>query len=191
MNKTNVNSGVRWVILILAAISLTGVARSEESTAASADDPTNVPEDAGLNDLLNSSGPPVVEELVVLGSKTTIQLRTELTQLDDEIFSLYNTLNSNDELDMICKKETRVGSQIKHRVCKSVHHREIESEAGSAILEGDDESAYVATLRLGSNHYAQVRSKMAQLMSENHELSVAIQKRAVLRQAIEDSKSKD
>ncbi len=130
----------------------------------------------------------VIDEVTVVERKSVSLLRFELAKADDRVFSLYNALNSNDSLDMICKKETRIGSQIKYRVCKSSYHRQIESESGSEFLEGGDIST---SARAPAGHYDKVRSNMARLMAEHSELLRAVHRRAILRKKISDQKEKD
>jgi molybdenum-dependent DNA-binding transcriptional regulator ModE len=59
-----------------------------------------------------------IEEIVVYGSKTLLQLRLDLYLAEEVVFELFNSLNSNDEFDIHCDKETTVGSRLQHRVCK-------------------------------------------------------------------------
>ena len=129
--------------------------------------------------------PSVIDEVIVVERKNVSQLRAELAKADDRLFSLYNTLNTNDSLDMICKKETRIGSQIKHRVCKSSYHRQLESESGSDVLEGGGVST---SDRVPAGHYDKVRSNMATLMSKNPELVQVFYERAILRKRIAEQK---
>ncbi|MCH9695646.1 MAG: hypothetical protein K0U72_14120 [Gammaproteobacteria bacterium] len=127
-----------------------------------------------------------VDEIIVVEKKSIGQLRIALNRADDRVFALYNERNTNDSLDMICKKETRIGSQIKYRVCKSSLHRQTESEIASDALEG----AEVSTAGVPAGHYGKVRANMAKLMSEHPELAKAVLRRAELRLAIAEQKSK-
>jgi hypothetical protein len=126
-----------------------------------------------------------IDEVIVVEQKNVSQLRTELKKADDQLFSLYNTLNTDDSLDMICKKQTRIGSQIKYRVCKSSYHRQLEGESGSEFLEDGDASASAGP---PAGHYAKVRENMSRLMTENPDLQKAFYKRAILRKKIAEQK---
>lgn len=130
----------------------------------------------------------VIDEVTVVERKSVSRLRFELAKADDRVFSLYNDLNSNDSLDMICKKETRIGSQIKYRVCKSSYHRQIESESGSDFLGWGD---LPTSASAPAGHYDKIRSNMAKLMAEHPELLQAVHRRAILRKKISDQKEKD
>lgn len=120
--------------------------------------------------------------------KPVNQLRAELARADARLFSLYNELNLDDSLDMICKKETRIGSQIKYRVCKTSYHRQMESESASDMLTGD---AVSASSQAPASHYDKVRSNMSKLMADNPELLRAFYERAMLRKRIAEQKEKD
>ncbi|MEM7279495.1 MAG: hypothetical protein AAF385_15385 [Pseudomonadota bacterium] len=126
-----------------------------------------------------------IDEVTVTEKKSVRQLRIALKRADDRVFALYNDLNTDDSLDIICKKETRIESQIKYRVCKTAYHREMESESAQDLLgEGG--------LGLPSNapggHYSNVRSNMKKLMSENPELLRAVYQRSILRKSIAELK---
>lgn len=129
----------------------------------------------------------VIDEITVVEQRNVIQLRVELKKADDRLFSLYNDLNENDSLDIICKNEARTGSQIKHRVCKSAYDREIESEAGSEMLDDGTASTLV---KAPAGHYSKVRANMDRLMNEHPELMQAFYQRAILRHKINELKKK-
>ncbi len=134
---------------------------------------------------LESLGP-IMDEITVVETKRVVQLRKELANADDRLFEIYNTLNTDDSLDMVCKKETRIGSQILNRVCKSAYHREVESESGSDYLSGDGGSS---PYNVSSSHYKKVRANMANLMAEHAELQQAFIERALLRKKIAEAKA--
>ncbi len=128
-----------------------------------------------------------IDEVTVTEKKSVRQLRIALKRADDRVFALYNDLNTDDSLDIICKKEARIESQIKYRVCKSAYHREMESESAHDLLgEGG--------LGLPSNapggHYSIVRSNMKKLMTEHPELLRAVYQRSILRKSIAELKKK-
>lgn len=132
------------------------------------------------------SGKSVIDEVTVVEKKSERQLRIELRRADDHVFELYNDLNPDDSLDMICKKEARIQSQIKYRVCKSAYHREMESEWAHDLLgEGG------LPLRSGvhGGHYNKVRANMQQLMAEHPELLRAVHQRSLLRKSIAELKA--
>jgi len=70
-----------------------------------------------------------IEEIVVYGYKSIVQLHLELYKAEDAVFDLFNSLNSDDEFDIHCYKEAPTGSHIKERVCKTNYFRELIGEA--------------------------------------------------------------
>jgi hypothetical protein len=78
-----------------------------------------------------------IEEVVVYGNKSLVQLRRELYKAEDAVFDLFNSLNSDDEFDIHCYKEAPTGSHIKKRVCKTNYFRDLIGEATrQAFLTG-------------------------------------------------------
>ena len=169
-----------FTILLLAATALADSPESNESVVETPKDPAASKE--------KNADLAFIDEVIVVEQKSIGQLRYELFKADDQVFSLYNDLNTNDSLDMICKKETRIGSQIKYRVCKSSYHRQIESESASDFLEYGDVST---SARAPAGHYDKIRSNMADLMSQHPELLKAVRRRAMLRKKIAEQKEKE
>lgn len=64
-----------------------------------------------------------IEEITVQGRKTTYSLRMEIESLEEEVFGMFNELNSNDEFDVKCTREVYAGSCIPKRVCMTAFLR--------------------------------------------------------------------
>ncbi|MDJ0916352.1 MAG: hypothetical protein QNJ05_01225 [Woeseiaceae bacterium] len=128
-----------------------------------------------------------VEEITVVGEESVPRLRSKLRRLDQEFFRLYNELNTNDELDMICKRETRIGSQMPRTVCRSRLHRERQSEQAQDLL--DEDGSYFAVSRSWrARHYKKVRDNVMRVLGESAELTQMMESRAALRRRIETLK---
>ena len=85
---------------------------------------------------------------------------------------------------MICKRETRIGSQMPRTVCHSRRHRELQSERAQDVFEED--GAYFAVSRSWrSKHYKEVRDNVTRVLAESAELSKMMENRAALRRRIE------
>ena len=147
------------------------------SLAAAADEPPSN-EASPAND---------IEEITVVGDETVPRLRNKLRRIDQEFFSLYNELNANDELDMICKRETRIGSQIPRTVCKSRRHRELQSERAQDVFE-EDGAYFSVSQSWRSKHYKEVRDNVTRVLGESAELTKMMQNRAAVRRRIETLK---
>lgn len=125
-----------------------------------------------------------IDEITVVGDETVPRLRHKLKRLDEEFFRRYNELNDNDEFDMICKRETRLGSQIPRTVCHSRLHRERLSENASDALE-EDGSYFIVSRSWRSQHYRKVRDNVTRVLEQSPELSQMMSNRAEIRRRIE------
>ncbi len=77
-----------------------------------------------------------IEEIVVYGNKSLVQLRLEYYKTEDVVFEVFNSLNSDDEFDIHCYKEAPTGSRIKKRVCKTNYVRDLTAEATRRWRQG-------------------------------------------------------
>ncbi|MEM9688533.1 MAG: hypothetical protein AAF917_03560 [Pseudomonadota bacterium] len=117
--------------------------------------------------------PPVgdepVDEVTVYAEETITVLRRKLRVVDERFFSRYNDINTNDDFDMVCKRETRIGSQIPRQVCRSRLHRARLSEAAEDVL---DEGVSMGEDSIGwtRQHYRAVREDIGKLMKQDAEL---------------------
>ena len=57
-----------------------------------------------------------IDEITVMGARSLAMMRAEVIEAEDVIYDLFNELNDDDGYDIICKKETQLGSQIPKRV---------------------------------------------------------------------------
>ena len=58
------------------------------------------------------------EEQVVIEDLTMPQLRAEIEKIQTEFYRVFNTLNENDEFDVVCQKFTPTGSNIPQVGCE-------------------------------------------------------------------------
>lgn len=58
------------------------------------------------------------QEQVVIEDLTVPQLRAEIEKIQTEFYRVFNTLNENDELDIVCQKFTPTGSNIPQVGCE-------------------------------------------------------------------------
>lgn len=111
-----------------------------------------------------------MEELIITGERPTNLLRREMFDTQDQVYEMFNTLNEEDEYDMICHKEARIGSQIKYQVCKPAFMWNAISEASEdALLDASLGIGTMYTLnRAELNGKAEYqRELMARLANEN------------------------
>ena len=58
-----------------------------------------------------------IEEILVTGERTFISLRNEIRREEENLYRIFNELNSHDRFDITCKEERRVFSNIPARNC--------------------------------------------------------------------------
>lgn len=127
----------------------------------------------------------VFDEITVLGVRELGALRAEVTRAEDRAYTLFNELNDDDGYDVICKKETRIGSQIPQRVCQMRIVREARSEAAEDWYE-DGHTARPKLVM--SKHNEIFRQKLARLANENPELLEALRERLALQRKFEKAR---
>lgn len=81
-----------------------------------------------------------IDEIIVYGSKSLNQLRLEMNRAEEIVFDRFNSLNSDDEYDIHCYKEAKIGSRIKRRICRANYVRHLTSEAISQTVTGQSNS---------------------------------------------------
>lgn len=114
------------------------------------------------------------DEITVMGTRSLGSLRTELVKAEDEVYDLYNVFNDDDDYDIICKRETRIGSQIPRRVCQARLFREAASEAAQEVVDGEILTGPAVNK---SKHNKILREKMRTLAIEHPELLTALRHR--------------
>lgn len=109
----------------------------------------------------------VDEEITVYGDKSRPQIRQEFRAIENRMYTLFNNLNEQNDYDIVCRKETRVGSQIIRRVCKA----RLFFKARSELAEGESTSTLrPSALTNVKRHEAKLREITRELAAENPEL---------------------
>lgn len=62
-----------------------------------------------------------IDDIVVVGKKSTAALRRDIFQSEEDFYALYNRLNDDDEYDVRCFYETPTGTRMKNHVCRAVY----------------------------------------------------------------------
>ena len=139
-------------------------------------------QEADAQDPIGDSTEPV-DEVTVYADETIPRLRAKLRRLDEAFFTRYNDINENDELDMICKRQSKPGSQIVYTICESRLHRELRSEDAMEFLDGD---GTVSRVNAGwkRKHYKKVRANINEVMSGDDKLQGLLKERAEMRAEI-------
>ena len=61
----------------------------------------------------------LIEEIVVLGYKSLIDLKHEMYEAEETLYGIFNSFNSDDDYDIHCYEEAPTGSKLKQRICKT------------------------------------------------------------------------
>ena len=140
------------------------------------------------------SGIPI-EEITIVGEKTLLAMRHQIELEEENLYGMFNELNSSDELDIRCRTLTKRLSHITERICEPVfltnyrieRNRNALTEMRQAwsdegidpviLLNGLDlmESEY--DLRKDSGHkFEQLSEEMLRIALENPEYFATLQR---------------
>ena len=142
-----------------------------------------------------------IEEIIVRGEQTFFSLRMEIESTEEEVFGLFNELNSTDEFDITCTREVYTGSHLPQRVCMSTFLREAIAQntqdyLASNYVIGPGVARRTGMQLAGSQIKGEVSQKsqaleaeMTRLVLENESLFQALQKLTTLVGTLEEKKA--
>jgi hypothetical protein len=78
-----------------------------------------------------------IEEVIVRGSKSLIDLRHEMYRAEEALYDLFNSLNTDDDFDIRCYEEVPTGSKIPQRVCKTNWFRNQHAAETQKMMRGE------------------------------------------------------
>ena len=166
--------------------------------AQQADDAGNATDTASTQ----SSAP--IEEITVVGEKTLLAMRHQIELEEENLYGMFNDLNSSDELDIRCRTMTKRLSHLTERICEPVfltnyrieRNRNALTEIRQAwsdegidpviLLNGLDlmESEY--DLRKDSDHkFEELSEEMLRIALENPEYFATLQRISRLKEEFE------
>ena len=113
------------------------------------------------------------EEIIVYGKKNIVQLRRELYVAEENLFTVFNSLNSTDDFDVECDYVYYLGDRRRHHVCMPRFAKKYEAQGSSAIILANNGFSD----NVGSANWVRVKKKnkllwkeMAALVLEHPEL---------------------
>ncbi|MDG2376806.1 MAG: hypothetical protein P8M18_10715 [Woeseiaceae bacterium] len=121
-----------------------------------------------------------IEEITVYGEKNMIRLRTEFELAQTSLFVLFNAINTNDEFDVECDYERRLGSHRRHHVCTPKFATRQPAHAGSGFLFRNKQTGEVQSV---THRNIQLDKKLWD------EMKLLLEENVQLRQAFLDLKS--
>lgn len=78
----------------------------------------------------------VIEEISVIGERTTYSLRLEIKSAEADVYNLFNELNNNDEFDVTCEEVVYTGSHLPVTTCMAAYLRNEQAFQTQRFLEG-------------------------------------------------------
>jgi hypothetical protein len=120
-------AGVRLATVLTAMLAVAGVAQAASEVQAP-EVPVPVVAPTQAEDQL-------LDEVVVKDTRLW-RFREEMVKTEDKFFALYNELNKNDDFDVHCNTDTRLGTHIQSRVCRIAFYERAQVEAVRDLLGG-------------------------------------------------------
>ena len=126
-----------------------------------------------------------VEEIVVYGERSIIDLRFEVYRAQENLFDVFNELNSTDEFDVKCEYVTRLATgRRKHHVCEPKYLRLHRADAAARQAQVGSDALPQPLSRLQRKTDA-LWAEMAELMVKHPELKEAVDSLASANNAYE------
>ena len=140
-----------------------------------------------------------LEEIIVYGNKSMHSLRQELYMAEENLFAVFNSLNSDDEYDINCDYEVRLASRKRQHVCMPNFAQKNEADAASAFMaelqrlasnsQGTGGASYPIRARARKMEY-QMWKEMAAMVSEHPELREALIRLASANKILESERER-
>ena len=126
-----------------------------------------------------------LEEIIVTAPRSLSSLRAEIDQVQDRAFALFNELNIDNDYDIVCRRETPLGSHIPQRVCRSRYVDRLEAEAGQEFFFGGEFIDPTADIMY---HEDIMKQKLASLAQEHPDFHKALEEFYQLKTAYEEER---
>lgn len=108
------------------------------------------------------------EEPIVIDDLTAPQVRAEIEKIQTEFYRVFNTLNDNDEFDIVCQKFTPTGSNIPQLGCEPNFVSARRGENANDYRLGTDElMTSDALIKELQPEFEQLTAKMNEIAGEN------------------------
>lgn len=128
-----------------------------------------------------------IDEITVYGNKSLRKLRLDLYTAEDNVYAVFNSLNSDDEYDVHCYHEARYGSRITRRVCRANFVSEAIADETRALLRDQPEIPAWATIQQKNKL---LREKVEALVIERPELLKALSEFSDAKQILESERQR-
>ena len=129
----------------------------------------------------------MIEEVLVLGSKSLVKLKLEMYRAEDALYDLYSSLNTDDEFDIHCYKEAPTGSHIKRRVCRPNFLTKLLREETQRMMRGEPYVYPTAAIKKMNEH---MLADMTETALEHPELLNVIVRYSETKQTLESERKR-
>jgi len=166
---------VGQLTLFTAALLLCQFTLAQDSTDSGAETGAETGTETGVEQLgvLTVTPDPLpMEELTVTAPRTLRMMRNELVTAEDDVLAAFNSVNNDNEYDIVCRRETPINSLIPVRVCRARFVDTVNARATQEALQGS--SIYVNPLAELRYHDNILRQKMSELLEDNPRLHEAM-----------------
>lgn len=142
-------------LIVFTALSLSEVAAQSDAATADEPDPAAEP----------------IEEITVVGERLLRDLRLDVQAARENVYGLFNSLNSNEEFDIHCDDAARTGTRMVERVCRP----EFVDDATSAAAKW-----YQTFQKLGGwgSGFQMAQAEMAVVPLKERQLATEVQRLA-------------
>ena len=112
-----------------------------------------------------------IEEIVVYGGRTLVQLRLDIYRAEEDFYELYNSLNADDEFDVHCGKESKVGSHVRRWRCEATFAKTIYADSTRNFRLGYVDTYAEAQIKMKTKV---LRRNMLDLVNQHANLKAAL-----------------
>jgi hypothetical protein len=130
--------------------------------------------------------PEDIEEVIVQGQRTLNQLRWDMYTAEDKVFDVFNSLNSDDQYNIECRREAPTGSHIKRRVCKARFVWELYAETSRRMV---DEGIYAPDKAKMARREKELRHEMDKVAAGNPQFIEALQELSTAKERFQAQRS--
>lgn len=110
-------------------------------------------------------------EVIRIEDLSRNELNTYIVEAEDQLYALFNSLNSTDRFDIVCRKEKKTGSNISERVCPpNFLIEESATNVSDFMFGGRALAADSAVITGSSSELEALQKEMAELIKSNDQM---------------------
>ncbi len=128
-----------------------------------------------------------IDEITVYGAKSLLQLRHDVYRAEEDVYAVFNSLNSDDEFDIHCYYEVPVGSHIRRRNCRANYVDMATAEEGSSIMLG---VGYVRAAVKIQHKTKLLQEELKALVVQRPEFNKALDELSAAKQVLESERQR-